>query len=152
MTANELNDIYTSEGALMSTYKHGVTGRTIPQSEMMPVPLSVTKSGEGPVSYWGGIPSISIYESKMTKKEFSNYIRQEKFNYLVERQRAGGLDVDFDKTAISAKEYATTDLDKNYEYYLNYQREVLKDLNPNTLKDAFDRLEAVKEVEGIFAE
>ena len=149
LSANELHSIYTS-GGLMDTYKD-IEGNPMTRESMMPIPLSVTKSGQS-YSYYGGSPSTATFQSKMTKEDFKNYLRNDRFKHLAERQRTGGLKMDFKKTAAAADEYASTNLDDNYKSYVDYQRELLKDISSDALSGAFDILEAVKEVEAIFTD
>jgi len=150
LTANELESVYNSQQGLQGTYK-SPSGKQLTREQMMPIPLSATKAGQS-YSYYGGSPSMATFQSKMTKEEFKNYLRNDRFNYLSERQRTGGLKMDFKKTAAAADEYASSNLDDNYDTYRNYQREILKDIDATALDGALTRLEAAKEVEAIFTE
>jgi|TARA_R100000049_G_C1950980_1_gene98758 hypothetical protein len=149
LTANELESVYNSQQGLQGTYK-SPSGKQLTREQMMPIPLSTTKPQS--YSYYGGRPSMATYNSKMTKEEFRNFIRNDRFNYLSERQRTGGLKMDFEKTAAAADEYASSNLDDNYDTYRNYQREILKDIDATALDGALTRLEAAKEVKAIFTE
>jgi len=149
LTANELESVYNSQQGLQGTYK-SPSGKQLTREQMMPIPLSTTKPQS--YSYYGGRPSMATYNSKMTKEEFRKFIRNDRFNYLSERQRTGGLKMDFKKTAAAADEYASSNLDDNYDTYRNYQREILKDIDATALDGALTRLEAAKEVEAIFTE
>ena len=144
LTANELESVYNSQQGLQGTYK-SPSGKQLTREQMMPIPLSATKAGQS-YSYYGGSPSMATFQSKMTKEEFKNYLRNDRFNYLSERQRTGGLKMDFKKTAAAADEYASSNLDDNYDTYRNYQREILKDIDATALDDALTRLEASKEL------
>jgi len=149
LTANELESVYNSQQGLQGTYK-SPSGKQLTREQMMPIPLSTTKPQS--YSYYGGSPSMATYNSKMTKEEFRKFIRNDRFNYLSERQRTGGLKMDFKKTAAAADEYASSNLDDNYDTYRNYQREILKDIDATALDGALTRLEAAKEVKAIFTE
>ena len=149
LTADELESVYNSQQGLQGTYK-SPSGKQLTREQMMPIPLSTTKPQS--YSYYGGRPSMATYNSKMTKEEFRNFIRNDRFNYLSERQRTGGLKMDFKKTAAAADEYASSNLDDNYDTYRNYQREILKDIDATALDGALTRLEAAKEVKAIFTE
>jgi len=149
LTANELKSVYNSQQGLQGTYK-SPSGKQLTREQMMPIPLSTTKPQS--YSYYGGRPSMATYNSKMTKEEFRKFIRNDRFNYLSERQRTGGLKMDFKKTAAAADEYASSNLDDNYDTYRNYQREILKDIDATALDGALTRLEAAKEVKAIFTE
>jgi len=149
LTANELESVYNSQQGLQGTYK-SPSGKQLTREQMMPIPLSTTKPQS--YSYYGGRPSMATYNSKMTKEEFRKFIRNDRFNYLSERQRTGGLKMDFKKTAAAADEYASSNLDDNYDTYRNYQREILKDIDATALDGALTRLEAAKEVKAIFTE
>ena len=149
LTSQELESVYNSQQGLQGTYK-SPSGKQLTREQMMPIPLSTTKPQS--YSYYGGRPSMATYNSKMTKEEFRKFIRNDRFNYLSERQRTGGLKMDFKKTAAAADEYASSNLDDNYDTYRNYQREILKDIDATALDGALTRLEAAKEVETIFTE
>mgnify|MGYP003147585005 FL=1 len=148
LTANELESIYNSEEGLKGTYK-SPSGKPLTRKQMMPIPLSTTKFSPAQ-GYGGGSSATHIYQSKMTKEEFAVYLRKERYKYLIDKQKVGGIDVDFNKTASAANDYAEKALDKNYDTYVNYQREILKDIDVTALSGALTRLESAKEVEDIF--
>lgn len=143
LNSQELESVYNSQQGLQGTYK-SPSGKPLTREQMMPIPLTATKFS--PSHGYGGAYATHVYAGQMTKDEFQNYIQKEHFRFLKDKHKEAGERFDYKKSRKVSYLYASTDLDKNYDTYRNYQREILKDIDATALDDALTRLEASKEL------